>query len=63
MATAFGIPSDLFSADHHVEMYRVTYPMPYLGDTVDVSGALFVPLGFEEPCGLPIHVYMHGTLF
>ena len=63
MATAFGIPSDLFSADHDVEMYRVTYPMPYLGDTVDVSGALFVPLGFEEPCGLPIHVYMHGTLF
>ena len=63
MATAFGIPSNLFSADHDVEMYRVTYPMPYLGDTVDVSGALFVPLGFEEPCGLPIHVYMHGTLF
>ena len=63
MASAFGIPSNLFSANHDVEMYRVTYPMPYLGDTVDVSGALFVPMGFEEPCGLPIHVYMHGTLF
>lgn len=63
MASAFGIPSNLFSAEHDVEMYRVTYSMPYLGDTVDVSGALFVPVGFEEPCGLPIHVYMHGTLF
>ncbi|MDG1674908.1 MAG: T9SS type A sorting domain-containing protein [Flavobacteriales bacterium] len=37
--------------------------MPYLEDTVSVSGALFVPQGFDDPCGLPIHVYMHGTIF
>jgi hypothetical protein len=44
-------------------MYRVTYDMPYLEDTIEVSGALFVPQGFDDPCGLPIHVYMHGTIF
>ena len=53
MATAFGIPSDLFSADHDVEMYRVIYPMPYLGDTVNVSGALFVPWGLTSLAGCP----------
>ena len=63
IATAFGIPSASFSADYDVNMYRVTYDMPYLEDTVSVSGALFVPQGFDDPCGLPIHVYMHGTIF
>jgi hypothetical protein len=62
-AAAFGIPSESFSADYDVNMYRVTYDMPYLEDTVEVSGALFVPQGFDDPCGLPIHVYMHGTIF
>ena len=62
-AAAFGIPSETFSADYDVNMYRVTYDMPYLEDTIEVSGALFVPQGFDDPCGLPIHVYMHGTIF
>lgn len=62
-AAAFGIPSESFSADYDVNMYRVTYDMPYLEDTITVSGALFVPQGFDDSCGLPIHVYMHGTIF
>ena len=62
-AAVFGIPSESFSADYDVNMYRVTYNMPYLEDTVEVSGALFVPQAFDDPCGLPIHVYMHGTIF
>ncbi len=62
-ASLFGIPSNSFSADHDVNAYRVLYDMPYLGDTIQVSGALFVPQGFDDPCGLPIHVYMHGTVF
>ena len=62
-AAVFGIPNDSFSADYDVNAYRVTYEMPYLEDTIVVSGALFVPQGFEDPCGLPIHLYMHGTIF
>ena len=62
-AAVFGIPSDSFSADYDVNAYRVTYEMPYLEDTIVVSGALFVPQGFEDPCGLPLHLYMHGTIF
>lgn len=62
-AAVFGIPNGSFSADYDVNAYRVTYEMPYLGDTVEVSGALFVPQEFEDPCGLPIHLYMHGTIF
>ena len=62
-ASVFGIPSESFSADYDVNAYRVTYDMPFLGDTIEVSGALFVPQGFDDPCGLPIHIYMHGTIF
>ena len=62
-AAVFGIPSESFSADYDVNAYRVTYDMPFLGDTIEVSGALFVPQGFDDPCGLPIHIYMHGTIF
>ena len=62
-AAVFGIPSDVFEAEYDVNVYRVLYDMPYLGDTIEVSGALFVPQGAEDPCGLPLHVYMHGTIF
>ena len=62
-AGVFGIPSELYTPEFDVNMYRVTYDMPFLGDTVAVSGALFVPQGFDESCGLPVHVYMHGTVF
>ena len=62
-AAVFGIPSDSFSAEFDVNAYRVLYDMPFLGDTIEVSGALFVPQGVEDPCGLPIHIYMHGTIF
>ena len=50
-AAVFGIPSNSFSADYDVNAYRVLYDMPYLGDTIEVSGALFVPQGFDDPCG------------
>ena len=62
-AGVYGIPSELYTPEFDVNMYRVTYDMPFLGDTVAVSGALFVPQGFDESCGLPVHVYMHGTVF
>ena len=52
-AAVFGIPSDVFEAEYDVNVYRVLYDMPYLGDTIEVSGALFVPQGAEDPCGLP----------
>ena len=59
-ASAFGLDIE---PQYDVQKYRVTYAMPYLEDTILVSGALFVPQGFDDPCGLPIHIYMHGTIF
>ena len=52
-AAVFGIPNDTFSADYDVNAYRVTYEMPYLEDTIVVSGALFTKnavLDKHYPC-------------
>ena len=40
--------------------------MPYLGQTFDVTAAMFVPVDSEGnpvTCALPTHTYMHGTIF
>ena len=62
-ASSFGVPSESLEGSYGVDMYRVSYEMPYLSDTIEVSGALFVPVQVPESCGLPLHVYMHGTIF
>tara|TARA_B100001564_G_scaffold357986_1_gene375523 strand:+ start:12 stop:1409 length:1398 start_codon:yes stop_codon:yes gene_type:complete len=63
LAATFGIPSTMLQANYGVDVYRVIYNMPYLNDTIEVSGALFMPTGIPEDCGLPINTYMHGTIF
>ena len=63
IAGFFGIPSNVYTAEYGVDAYRVTYDMPYLGSTISVSGALFVPQGMDDACSLPVLTYMHGTIF
>ncbi len=46
---------------HDVEMRRLSYDMPFLGEQASVSGAVFVP---QSPgAALPVLVYHHGTTF
>lgn len=63
LAASFGIPSNLYQADYGVDAYKITYTMPYMGETIEVSGAMFVPTDVPESCELPVHTYMHGTIF
>lgn len=63
LVATFGIPSNVFQAEYGVDVYRVTYEMPYLGETIEVSGAMFLPVGVPAECDLPVHTYMHGTIF
>ena len=63
IAGFFGIPSNVYTAEYGVDAYRVTYDMPYMGNTISVSGALFVPQGMDDACSLPVLTYMHGTIF
>ena len=44
-----------------VSMRRLSYEMPFLGEDISVSGAVFVP---DAPdLDLPVLVYHHGTTF
>ncbi len=66
LAGILGIPDGLLPIDFNVAKYRVTYPMDYLGQSHDVSGAMFLPVdeeGNTAACALPTHTYMHGTVF
>ena len=46
---------------HNVEMRRLSYTMPFLGEEAAVSGAVFVP---QAPgTSFPVLVYHHGTTF
>ena len=46
---------------HDVEMRRLSYTMPFLGEQAAVSGAVFVP---QAPgTSFPVLVYHHGTTF
>lgn len=51
----------LFLLEHDVTMHRVSYEMPFLGNDIPVSGALFVPDAPET--AFPVLVYHHGTTF
>ena len=63
LAASFGIPANVYDAEYGVQAYSVTYNMPYMGETIEVSGAMFIPTDFPESCDLPVHTYMHGTIF
>lgn len=63
LAATFGIPTNVYQAEYGVNVYQVIYEMPYLGETIEVSGALFLPTGVDPSCELPVHTYMHGTIF
>ncbi len=51
----------LFS--HDVRMYRSSYEMPFQGDQINVSGAVFIPLSSNPQDEFPIVVFNHGTTF
>lgn len=66
LANTLSIPDGILPLEHAVAKYRVTYPMTYLGEPHDVTGAMFVPVdanGVAVECALPTHTYMHGTIF
>lgn len=63
LAIGLGVSPALYSAEYGVNSFKVNYEMPYLGDTIEVSGAMFIPVAYPEACGLPVHTYMHGTIF
>lgn len=63
LAQDFGLPSSLYVPITGVDAYRVTYEMPFLGETISVSGALFEPVDLDPSCPHPVHIYMHGTIF
>ena len=48
---------------HDVEMYRISYEMPFMGEQIWVSGAAFLPSGFNTAEAYPILVFNHGTTF
>lgn len=63
LAATFGIPSNVYTAEYGVDAYKVLYTMPYMDEDIEVSGAMFLPTGVDPNCDLPIHTYMHGTIF
>lgn len=63
LAQDFGLPSALYDPITGVDAYRVTYEMPFLDETISVSGALFEPVDLDPACPNPVHIYMHGTIF
>lgn len=63
LANAYGLPAFLFTPLSGVQAYRMTYTMPFLGEEIVVSGAVFEPTDLASDCALPVHVYMHGTVF
>ena len=63
LANAFGLPSAVYQPSHGVDAHRMTYTMPFLGEEITVSGAVFEPQGLSADCETPVVVYMHGTVF
>ena len=63
LATSFGLPEVVYTPVHGVDAYRMTYSMPFLGENIDVSGAVFEPQGLAADCEAPVVIYMHGTVF
>ena len=50
LAASFGISGNVYQAEYGVDAYSVTYTMPYMGETIEVSGAMFVPTDVPESC-------------
>jgi hypothetical protein len=48
---------------HDVEMYRISYEMPFMGEQIWVSGAALLPSGFNAAEAYPMLVFNHGTTF
>jgi pimeloyl-ACP methyl ester carboxylesterase len=63
IAASFGIPTTIYNAEYGIDVYKVIYEMPYLGENIEVSGAMFLPSDSPDTCNLPVHTYMHGTVF
>lgn len=63
LATVYGLPSALFTPVTGVQAYRLEYYMPFQGDTILVSGAVFEPTDLAADCANPVHLYAHGTVF
>ena len=63
LATVYGLPSALFAPVTGVQAYRLEYYMPFQGDTILVSGAVFEPTDLAADCANPVHLYAHGTVF
>ena len=63
LAGSFGLPSAVYQPAHGVDAHRMTYTMPFLGEEITVSGAVFEPQGLSADCETPVVVYMHGTVF
>ena len=47
LAATFGIPSNVYTAEYGVDAYKVLYTMPYMGEDIEVSGAMFLPTGVD----------------
>ena len=56
LANAYGLPSFLFAPQSGVRAYRMSYTMPFLGEEVLVSGAVFEPTDLDPGCALPVHI-------
>ena len=63
LGNAFGLPSAVYQPSYGVDAHRMTYTMPFLGEEITVSGAVFEPQGLSADCETPVVVYMHGTVF
>ena len=63
LANSFGVPAALYTPVTGVRAYRMTYQVPFLGNLITVSGAVFEPKDLDPACVLPVHIYMHGTVF
>jgi hypothetical protein len=53
--------SILLMLNYGVEMYRITYEMPFLDNQIEVSGAVFLPTSSTTVEEYPILVFNHGT--
>lgn len=63
IAIGVGLSPALYQAEFGIDAYKINYDMPYLDSVIEVSGAMFIPNDYPEECGLPVHTYMHGTIF
>ena len=58
-----GGPPGIIVPEYNVDYYKVLYLTPYrhTDSLVQASGAICIPAGYADTCGLPIAAYGHGT--